>query len=38
MEVLGHFQTLLTNLFKALNFDSRSVRFHNNASDKETKP
>jgi hypothetical protein len=31
-EILVHFQTLLTELFKTLNFDSKSVRFLNNKS------
>jgi hypothetical protein len=33
MEVLQHFQDLLTNLFKNLNFDSKSVRFMNNKTE-----
>lgn len=42
MELLKHFQALLTDLFKMLHFDSKSVRFLNNASEqkeaaKETK-
>jgi hypothetical protein len=32
IEVLKHFQGLLTDLFKQLNFDSKSVRFLNNCS------
>lgn len=30
MDLLKHYQTLLTDLFKTLNFDSKSVRFLNN--------
>lgn len=30
MDLLKHFQTLLTELFKTLNYDSKSVRFLNN--------
>jgi hypothetical protein len=38
MDLLKHFQTLLTDLFKQLNFDSKSVRFLNNkVEEKETK-
>ena len=42
MEILRHFEKLLTELFKNLNFDSRSVKFLNNRADpapkdKETK-
>lgn len=33
MEVLTHYQTLLTNLFKSLNYDSKSVKFLNNKTD-----
>jgi hypothetical protein len=42
MDILRHFEKLLTELFKNLNFDSRSVKFLNNRADpapkdKETK-
>jgi hypothetical protein len=30
MDLLKHFQTLLTDLFKNLNYDSKAVRFLNN--------
>lgn len=38
MELLKHFQDLLTGLFKALNFDSKSVRFLNNTSEQKEVP
>lgn len=42
MDLLKHFQSLLTELFKTLNFDSKSVRYLNNRvepkeASKETK-
>jgi hypothetical protein len=33
MEVLKHFQELLTSLFKELHFDSKAVRFLNNRTE-----
>jgi len=38
MELLKHFQTLLTDLFKNLNFDSKLVRFLNNKSEPKEVP
>jgi hypothetical protein len=35
-EYLLHFQTLLTELFKNLQFDSKSVKFLNNKSEPAT--
>jgi phosphoribosyl 1,2-cyclic phosphodiesterase len=35
MELLKHFQQLLTELFKTLNFDSKSVRFLNNKTEQK---
>ena len=33
MDMLKHYQTLLTELFKSLSFDSKSVRFLNNKTE-----
>ena len=35
LDMLKHYQHLLTELFKTLNFDSKSVKFLNNRSDKK---
>ena len=37
MQLLKHYQNLLTDLFKTLSFDSRSVRFLNNRTDPKEK-
>lgn len=37
MELLKHFQALLTELFRALHFDSKSVRFLNNEQKEPSK-
>jgi hypothetical protein len=36
MEVLNYFQTLITELFKNLGLDAKSVNFWNNKSDPTT--
>lgn len=37
MDILKHYQTILTDLFKELNYDSKEVKFLNNKQEKGPK-